>query len=155
MAGPFVMRLVTLDSKHLHKYTKDTEMLHKAKRPCVLVVKLKYYGNRYSFAVPLRSNISPASPKNEYFSLPPRSTTHPGHHHGIHYIKMFPVRPEWMLLFHTEGNLYEAMIKGIIDSHEKQIISECQEYLSRYEAGERSPYATDLDLLLKIMNQSE
>jgi len=69
----------------------DSEVLIKDKRPTVLVMRLKYRSREHDFAVPLRSNIDPAAPKSEYFALPNRKTTKERHHHGLHYVKMFPV----------------------------------------------------------------
>lgn len=124
-------------------------MLQKAKRPCVLVIRLKYKGSRYDFAVPLRSNISPSAPKNQYFPLPPNASTKSKHRHGIHYIKMFPVDRRKLLRFRTSGNAYATLVRSIINNNEKQIIQECQNYLTSYEQGIRPLFATDIDLLLK------
>lgn len=153
--SPFVLRcimkLVTIDSKTLHKYTADPEMLQKAKRPCVLVVKLKYKGSRYDFAIPLRSNISPATPKDLYFPLPPRSTTKSKYRHGLHYAKMFPIDRSKALRYRIAGNAFAVLVKNIIDKNEKTIIRQAQDYLSRYESGNIPPYSTDIDFLLKQM----
>ena len=147
------MRLVTIDSSVLKKYCEDTEMLHKAKRPSALIVKLTYKGHRYSFAVPMRSNISPSSPKDEYFPLPPASKTKPKYHHGLHYIKMFPIKISNTHPYHTEGNIFASLCKSIIDAHEKEIVHSCQQYLANYEQGLHSQYSTDIDLLItKMLN---
>ena len=143
------MRLITIDSKCLKSYTVDPEMLQKSSRPYALIVQLRYRGHRYDFAVPLRSNISPSTPKSQYFPLPPRHTTKDNHRHGVHYIKMFPVKRSYVLRFRTEGNFYASLIKGILDANEKRIIQECQQYLTDYENGIRPSYSTDIDLLLK------
>ena len=82
MFGRKHVRLVSIKSGVLNEYRKDPEMLQKAKRPCVLIVKLKYRGETYDFAVPLRSNISPSAPKEQYFALPTRPTTKSHHRHG-------------------------------------------------------------------------
>ncbi len=145
------MRLVTINSSTIHEYTADPEMLQKADRPCALIVKLKYKGNRHSFAIPLRSNISGSAPKDSYFPLPPRSTTKDGNRHGVHYIKMFPVTDKSVYRFRVENNLYANVIKNALDKNEKKIIAECQAYLDKYENGERYQYATDIDLLIGIM----
>ena len=142
------MRLVTINSKYLSSYKVDPEMLQKSSRPCALIVQLRYRGHRYDFAIPLRSNIAPSTPKDQYFPLPPRSTTKKNHRHGVHYIKMFPVKRSFLLRFRTEGNIYASLIKGILDANEKQIVKECQQYLSDYEKGIRPLYSTDIDLLL-------
>lgn len=142
------MRIVTMCKADLHSYTIDPEMLQKAGRPCALIIKLTYKGHRYNFAVPLRSNISPSTPKDQYYPLPPRSTTKPHHRHGIHYIKMFPVDKTKVKRYRITGNPHAILIKSIIDKNEKQIIAECQQYLNRYEAGIKPRYSTDIDLLI-------
>lgn len=143
------MKLVSLDSKELIKYLVDNEMLRKSKRPCALIIKLKYKGGRVDFAVPLRSNIAPSTPKNLYFPLPPRHTTRNGFRHGIHYTKMFPVDRTKVHKFYTD-DLYYKLIKSILDKSEKEIISQCQDYLCKYESGIHPMYATDIDLLLDV-----
>ena len=100
------MRLVTINSKYLSSYKVDPEMLQKSNRPCALIVQLKYKGHRYDFAVPLRSTIHPSTPKDQYFPLPPRHTTQANHRHGIHYIKLFPVKKAFLLRFREVWNVY-------------------------------------------------
>lgn len=145
------MRLVTIKGSSLKDYRIDPEMLCKANRPCVLIIRLKYKGRKYDFAVPLRSNINPSTPKNLYFPLPPRNKTKPRHRHGIQYSKMFPVKKDIINNYRIAGNKQAELIKQIIDSNEKQIINECQNYLNMYEAGARPLYSTDIDLLLKLL----
>lgn len=145
------MRLITIDKSKLKRYTKDPEMLQDSDRPSALVIQLRYKGHRYDFAIPLRSNISGSVPKNHYYSLPPRNTTRPGNHHGIHYTKMFPVKRSWVYPFHTENNMFASIIKAFIDKNEKQIIADCQHYLENYENGIVPDYSTDIDLLLGLM----
>lgn len=55
----------------------DRELMLKHNRPCIVVVRLRFRGKRRDFAVPLRSNIAPNVPKDQYFALPPRPTTPP------------------------------------------------------------------------------
>lgn len=148
------MKLITIDSARLKNYSRDTEMLHNAARPCGLILRLKYKNHRYDFAIPLRSNIAPSAPKEQYFPLPTRYTTKPKHRHGLHYIKMFPIRRAWTFPFHIDNNIYAALIKGIIDNNEKKIIADCQKYLNDYENGIRIPYSTDIDRLIDIMEHS-
>ena len=112
------MKLVTINSAVLKEYTADKEMLQKAKRPCVLIMRLKYKGRNYDFAVPLRSNINPSTPKWQYYQLPTRKTTREHYHHGIHYIKMFPVDKTKVIRFRTEGNKFATMVKSVIDKNE-------------------------------------
>ena len=66
------MKLVTINNALLLKYNGDSEILQKSTRPYVLVIRLKYKGLNYDFAVPIRSNIPASAPKNQYFALPPR-----------------------------------------------------------------------------------
>ena len=143
------MRLVSIPKDKLKKYSRDPQMLQKADRPCAFIIHLLYQGHRYDFAVPLRSNIAPSTPKSDYFPLPPRSTTKPKHRHGVHYSKMFPIDKTIVQKFNVDGNLYYSMIKAILDKNEKQIISECQAYLERYEANGRPAFSTDLDFLIE------
>ena len=57
-------------------------------------------------------------PKDQYFVLPPRPTTRPGCHHGIHYIKMFPITKAHQRRFRTEGSAYYyEMLQRIIDGN--------------------------------------
>lgn len=144
------MKLVTLKKQDLAKYTADPEMLQKAGRPCVLVIRLKYKGKRIDFAVPIRSNISPSAPKDQYFPLPPNSKTKAKHRHGIHYIKMFPIDRSIAVRYRYQGNPSATLLKSVVDANEKQIIKECQDYLTNYEKGIRPVYSTDIDLLLTL-----
>ena len=134
------MKIVTIDKSLMLKYAGDPEILQKDNRPCVLIVRLKYKRKNQDFAVPLRSNIKASASKEQYFPLPPRPTTKSGNRHGLHYIKMVRYR--------TEGNVFSQMIKSIFDKNEKRIVQESQRYLSRYEAGDRPLFSTDIDFLL-------
>lgn len=147
------MKIVTIDKKLYKKYKEDKELLRNADRPCVIILKLKYKERKYDFAVPIRSNIPAASPKEHYFALPPRPSTRPKNRHGIHYIKMFPIDKKYMMKYHTKGNIQATMMKAIIDKNAKTIISECQEYLDNYADGKRPQYATDIDYLIKQLSQ--
>ncbi|MDD5860399.1 MAG: hypothetical protein PUC99_08700 [Eubacteriales bacterium] len=146
------MKVVTINRLLLQKFQQDPEVLRKTARPCVLVVRLKYKGHKRSFAIPMRSNISARTPRNQYFALPTRSTTRPGNHHGLHYIKMFPVTKKYLIRYRIEGNAFAMTVQSVIDKHESQIIKECQQYLDAYESGCRIPFSTDLDLLISILD---
>lgn len=145
------MKLVTIKASKLSAYTADPEMLQKSTRPCVLVLRLKYKGRRYDFGVPIRSNINASTPKDQYFPLPPRSSTRPKNRHGIHYAKMFPIDRTQTIIFRTKNNPQATLMKQIIDRNEKRIVRECQDYLLRYEAGNIPNYATDIDFLLTLL----
>lgn len=142
------MKLVTISTSLLNKYHNDSEVLFKSKRPYVLIIHLKYKGKYYDFAIPIRSNIPASAPKNQYFPLPPRPSTKPRNRHGIHYIKMFPIKKEYLIQYRTEGNAFATMLQNIINAHSYTIISECQIYLDNYAAGNHPNYSTNIDYLL-------
>ena len=129
-------------------------MLQKAKRPCVLIVKMAYKGEKLDFAVPFRSNIHPSEKKEHYFGLPPRNSTKPGYRHGLHYIKMFPVSKTARQKYRVSGNKFAELIRDTIDKNEDRIVRECKEYLKNYENGIHPKYSTDIDLLLSKMKAS-
>lgn len=85
------MRIVSISQDFFDLVDGDRELMLKRDRPCIVVVRLRFRGKRRDFAVPLRSNIAPNVPKDQYFALQLRPTTRPGCRHGIHYIKMFPI----------------------------------------------------------------
>lgn len=144
------MRFVTVSSQFFALCSDDPEILQKDnRRPHVLVVSLQYKGRRMDFAVPMRSNIPPAAPKQEYFALPPRPSTKPRHHHGLHYIKMFPISKQYQEKFWVGNNPSYVRFQQIIDKNMKQIVSECQAYLDRYAAGDRPNYAVDIDNVIE------
>lgn len=147
------MKLVTIHSSLLAKYNSDPEILQKVTRPYVLVIRLRYKGIAYNFAVPIRSNIPSSAPQNQYFALPPRPQTRPKNHHGLHYIKMFPVKKQYLVRYRTEGNQFATLIQNIIDKNSKQIINDCQRYLDLYSQGFCPPYSTDIDYLINLLNQ--
>lgn len=149
------MKLVSIKPELLARYAaEDREVLCKSGRPYVVVLKLRYKGRRQDFAVPIRSNIPAAAPKYQYFALPPRPSTRPRNRHGLHYIKMFPVSKRDLLRYRTEGNEFASMLQRIIDENTKRIVTECQQYLDHYALGEHPQYATDLDLLLSLLNNT-
>lgn len=148
------MRLISVKNTLLVKYNSvDPQVLLKDKRPAVLVVKLLYRGKNYDFAIPLRSNIPPAVPKNEYFALPNRHTTRPKHRHGLHYTKMFPISKQFYERYRTEESTSSQLYIAIVSKNEKRIVEECQAYLKRYESGDRPVFATNIDLLINELDK--
>ena len=117
------MKLVTIRTELLSLYEQDKEVLKKSGRPYVVVLRLKYKEQNYDFAVPIRSNIPAAAPKDQYFALPPRPTTRPRNRHGLHYIKMFPITKEYQVRYRTEGNEFAALVQNIVDKNTKQIVT--------------------------------
>ena len=147
-----MVKLVSIDNRLLALYKSDKEVLQKVGRPCALILRLKYKGANHDFAIPLRSNISPTAPRDEYYPLPNRSTTKPHHHHGLHYIKIMPVTKQYLMRFRTKGNPFATIISNVLRKNAKQIVAECQDYLDRYAEGIHSPFSTDIDALLSILN---
>ena len=145
------MKIVSIHQSLLNKYANDPELLAKPGRPCVLIIRLKYKGHSYDFAVPFRSNISAGTPKSQYFPLPPRPSTKPHNHHGLHYIKMFPVTRKYLVKYRTGGNPSATLYKNIIDKNTKKIVTDCQAYLNDYANGKRLPFSTDIDRLLSLL----
>lgn len=145
------MKIVKIKKTLYQLYKQEGEMMQKEDRPCVLIIKLNYKDHKYDFAVPMRSNIAPNTPKSDYFALPNRHTTKPHHHHGIHFAKMFPVNKSYFDRYRTDGNMEAAIMAGFIDKNEKKIVSKAQSYLDAYAAGQRSQFATDIDLLLSFL----
>ena len=142
------MRLVSIDTTLFDLYKNDPEVLTKSKRPYVLVVRLNYKGKNCDFAVPIRSNIPAAAPKDQYFALPPRPSTRLKNRHGLHYIKMFPITKQYLRRYRTEGNQFAILIQNIIDKNTKTIVDDCQAYLDVYAKGQRPQFATDIDYLI-------
>ncbi len=147
------MKLVSINNALLLKYSGDSEVLQKSTRPYVLVIRLKYKDNNYDFAVPIRSNIPASAPKNQYFALPPRPQTKPKNHHGLHYIKMFPVTKQYLVRYRVEGHRFATLIQNIINKNSKQIVDECQQYLDLYSQGIKPVYSTDIDHLIEQLNK--
>ncbi len=146
------MKLVTIRADLLSLYGKDKEVLQKSGRPYVVVLRLKYKERNHDFAVPIRSNIPAAAPKEQYFALPPRPTTRPRNRHGLHYIKMFPITKEYQVRYRIDGNEFATLIQQIIDKNTKQIVLECQRYLDDYAAGKHPQFSTDIDFLLTVLH---
>ncbi len=127
----------------------DSELLfNESGRPCVLLLKLMYKGQKRSFVVPLRSNIAPNVPKSQYFPLPPNKNTRPGCRHGIHYIKIFPISKEYIQKYNIDGNIFLQKVNSIINFNTKAIVTACQNYLAQAETGNRHPMTPDIDGIL-------
>ena len=146
------MNIVKVKESFMEEYKKHTNndqlLESEVGRPCVLIMKLKYKGAEHKFIVPLRSNVASGTPKNQFFSLPPTSKTRPGNHHGVSYVKIFPITGEYIDKFLIAPGTHIDMIKKIIDKNEKTIIKACQDYLNDYESGKRSPLTPDIDSIL-------
>src|SRR6056297_2329787 len=109
------MFLASVSDKFFDLCAFDEELLYnKNNRPHLIILKLKYNNSRHDFAAPLRSNLQSYIPKNEYFSLPPRSTTKNNRIHAIHFLKMFPIKRIYLEKFNTKGNEYYELIEKVI-----------------------------------------
>lgn len=139
-----------LESNHLN----DEILINKDGRPCVLIVRLKYREKLTDFVVPIRSNISPTTPHSQYLSLPPNSGTKPKHHHGVHYIKMFPIdSSKYIDKFHYTSEDHFSKAASVIAAHEKEIVQACQNYLIIYESGGGSPYTPNIAGITDLLSQ--
>lgn len=130
----------------------DQLMKTKNGRPGVLIVKLTYRGKNRDFIVPLRSNIPPTAEAWEYKKLPPNKDTKPRCRHGIHYIKMFPIKKGYIDKYNIDNNIYLLTIKNIIDKSTKEIVDACQNYLNDYEAGNKHKFSVNIDGIIKVLD---
>ena len=116
------MKFITVSQRYFDMCGDDPELLFREnRRPHLLVLLLRYKGKVSRFAIPLRSNISATTPKEQYFALPPRPSTRTGNHHGIHYIKMFPITKEYQEKFWTGKDSAYILYQEIINKREKEI----------------------------------
>lgn len=127
-------------------FDNSVELEKNEKRPCLVIVKLKYKNTSCNFAIPFRSNISRGATRNEYYPLPPRKTTNKGKKHGLHYIKMFPITKEYIRKYYSENKDNENDITKI-EKNINLIVSEAQEYLKDYENGIRYNFCTNIDII--------
>lgn len=123
-------------------------------RPGVLLLKLTYKEKPYDFIVPMRSNISANVDEWEYKKLPPNKNTRSGCHHGIHYIKLFPIKKEYIDKYNIDQSQYLINIKKMIDNSTKEIVTACQKYLSDYEAGNRHRFSPDIDGIIALLERN-
>jgi len=140
------------DFFHLFNYDKELLFNKNGRRPYLIIIKLKYKNKKHDFAIPLRSNIANYIPKEQYFSLPPRAKTKNNKIHGLHYIKMFPIKKEFLQKFHIDKDNYYKIIINLITRNKKQIVSKAQDYLTEYELGNKNKYSPDIDKMLSIIN---
>ena len=142
------MKLVKVSNKFFKdckKHGTEKElMFNEDGRPSVLLVNLDYKGKKYKFVVPLRSNISGTAPKGQFLSLPPNKNTRPGHSHGVHYIKLFPIKDDYIESY-LISEIYDKIVQAKIDKNEKVIVTACQNYLKQCELGEKHTMTPDID----------
>lgn len=150
------MKLVKVKGRffELCKENGVEEQLLKTKqgRPGVLIVKLYYKNKERNFVVPLRSNIPGKADDWEFKKLPPNKDTKPGFHHGVHYIKMFPITKEYIDKYNIDNDRYLLTIDTILNKNTKEIVTSCQKYLTEYEQGIKHKFSTDIDGILKMLD---
>lgn len=129
----------------------DELMENEAGRPGVLLVQLTYKGINRNFVVPLRSNISGKTPKEQYLSLPPNKNTKPGNRHGVHYIKLFPIEKEYINKYVVSGKYYKTIL-NILDKKEPDIISSVKEYLAKCESGQKHSMTPNINGIIDMFN---
>ncbi len=148
------MKFITVSQRYFDMCKDDPEILFREnRRPHLLVLSLRYKGTSHQFAVPLRSNISSKTPKKQYFSLPPRPVTRPGNHHGLHYIKMFPITAEYQEKFWIGKDPSYILCQDIIKRNQKEIVTACQAYLDNYASGIRPLYSVDIEKAFERLNR--
>lgn len=134
------MKIVSISQDFFDLVEGDRELMLKHNRSCIVVVRLRFRGKRRDFAVPLRSNIAPNVPKDQYFALPPRPTTRPGCRHGIHYIKMFPITKAYQ----RRCCIWLALLQIAINARD---VSACASTSAARSAP--PPHPRDADFLLE------
>lgn len=153
------MKLVKVKSEYydmLRIKNADQEiMANELGRPCVLLIDMLYKNKKRKFVIPLRSNISPTVPKEQYLSLPPNPNTKAHYHHGVHYIKLFPIVNTYIDHYNIENNRYLMMIKKILDRKEAEIVSACKAYLKECENGNKHPMTPSIDNIIEILDDLE
>lgn len=140
------IKVCSIKQSFYDMFDNSVELEKNEKRPCLVIVKLKYRNISCNFAIPFRSNISRGATRNEYYPLPPRKTTNKGKKHGLHYIKMFPITKDYIRKYYSENKENKNDITKI-EKNIHLIISEAQEYLKNYEDGMRYNFCTDIDVI--------
>jgi len=154
------IRLVSIKEDFFNIFDFPTEIMTKEfggdDRPFLVILRLKYKDETQSFALPFRSNIQVN--KNTiglYYPLPRRKTTKPNHVHGLHYIKMFPINIQYCNKFVLSESNYNKILVEYIEKNISKIVKESQEYLVKYEHGERPLFCTDIEKMVNAIKKYE
>lgn len=116
------------------------------KRPCLILIKTKYKGRNYTFALPFRSNISKSAPKHTYHPLATNFKTKEKNRHGLHYIKALPVdSTKYFNVYIPGGNFKDEFVLAQVEKELPDIIEEFNIYLRNYEVGVREKFCVDID----------
>ena len=156
-----MVRIVAIDYKFFSDYGLykfENELIPNnesgSHRPYVIVVKLKYNGILYDFAIPFRSNIAGHRKSDEYFALPPRKETKAYNVHGLHFIKMFPVKKEYFVKYNYPMDNPQALITlNFIKKNIKRLVNEAQNYLIKFADGYRPEFCVNISDLCKILSE--
>lgn len=150
------IHLVAISQEFFKLCSFDKELLvnYNQGRPYMIVLKLKYKEKMIDFALPLRSNISKTTRKENFFKLPNNRKTKQGNHHGIHFEKMFPIEKKYKVKFRQDEFL-EKIIIPFISNNLKEIIKMAQKYLTRYENGDKTIYSTDIDRIYETLENEK
>jgi len=132
-------KLISITEK-LFTLFGDSEMLFstgKCKRADVVVLKMKFQGQKIDFAIPWRSNLKKGvtSPKS-YFNLPNTTKTQSNHIACLDFHKAFPL-PKKNPASSYYGKYHVVESKDaytllVIDNRKKELIKAFQEYLDNY-----------------------
>lgn len=132
------IKIVTIHDSFF-KLVKDTEpellQIRKEmqRRPCLVLLKIKYKGKNYTFALPMRSNISKLTPN--------RKST-----------KAFPIDPKYLISYKMDGDFFGEYILAYIEKNIDTIVKEFKNYLLDYEKGQYYKYHVDIDHLILMQN---
>lgn len=146
-------------SEDYFKYFDDSELLSSTdtngnRRPFVIIMRLKYRGEKRNFAIPLRSNIPSYYNSKEYVSLPPRDKTKSNYVHGLHIIKMFPVTKKFFLKYHV-SSIQDKLIQAVIDKNFDEVFEKAKSYLNDLENDKPHKYGVDIDNMIRIIEQKD
>lgn len=148
--GTLKIRICSIKQTFYDMFDDSIELEKNEKRPCLIILKLKYKDKKYDFAIPFRSNINGKASRKEFYPLPPRKTTHKHRRHGLHYIKMFPIKKEYINSYYKNNTENQADINKITKNI-KTIIKEAQTYLTNYANGARYNYCVNIDRMIDIL----
>ena len=135
------IKLVSLSKSYIDLIS-DNEILYTSdisKRANLLLVKLSFRENKYSFAIPWRSNVSNFKKFDNYiFKLPITSKTRDNHVACLDFRKMCPITKKSMFMlenYHLNSFSNDVVTVRYIKDNYPEIIRQSQGYLHRYEKG--------------------
>lgn len=123
----------------------------KPQRPHLIVLRLKYKEKKYTFALPIRSNMPKNLPEQVYFQLPQRKSSRTREHRisGIAINKMIPIHKQYFVIYNQD--LKDLQFMSFIENNLNDIIEKAQAYLKEYEEGTHYPMSTDIDGIINCL----